>query len=807
MLFAFGAALVAVQQTTSDSASSRAGNRSSSTTSAAAARPEPAPGATYIGRENQLHVRLPRLEVDAEPVIDGHLDDAAWRQAAVLTGFSQFSPQDGIAAADSTRVLIWYTSTALYVGVQAYEAHGAVHATLADRDKISSDDNVQILLGTFHDRRQAYLFAVNPLGVQMDGTIVESGRPTGGGFAPTFAGRAAADLNQDFVFTSKGRLTEYGYEVEIRIPFKSLKYQSADVQSWDINVVRDVQHSGYEDSWAPAKRSGATFLSQGGSLDGLTGFNRGLVLDMNPVMTRKATGAPSATGWGYTHPTPQFGLTSRWGLTNNLTLSGTAHPDFAEVESDAGQVVLDPRRAIRYPEKRPFFLDGLEQFATPNSLIYTRRIAEPDEALKLAGKVAGTSIGILSAGDDQSLSPTGRNETYYNVVRAQHDIGGEGRLGMAYTDRVVGGDYNRVAEVDGRTVFGQVYTEQFQYARSYDKTSGVALDAPLWENILARNGKEFGFRYSLTGISDDFRASSGFISRGAIVHGGIDHRVSWFNDRGSVIESLSEDVLYDDIWEYSHFFHGGDAQDKKFHVTTGAGLRGGWVVSGAVYWESFGWDHTLYSNYTIEQTVGAHVDTIPFTGVGRIPNRDYVASIATPQWSRFSAALTYIGGQDENFFEWAQADIHYLAATVNVRPSDQLRVTGSLAYQDYWRRTDHSMVGLTAIPRLKLEYQVARSIFLRAVGEYDLAEHDDLRDETRTFFPLLINGQKASASRSGQLHGDYLFSYQPNPGTVLFLGYGSEADSNPDPVERFTWQPLRRASDYFFVKYSYLFRM
>ncbi|HEX3866477.1 MAG TPA: hypothetical protein VHV78_06970, partial [Gemmatimonadaceae bacterium] len=389
---------------------------------------------------------------------------------------------------------------------------------------------------------------------------------------------------------------------------------------------------------------------------------------------------------------------------------------------------------------------------------------------------------------------------------AQRDIGGESRIGMVYTDRVVGADYNRVADVDGRIVFGKVYTEQFQYAESYDRDSGVVRNAPLWENIFSRNGKRFGFRYTLTGISDDFRALSGFISRGAIVHGAVDHHVSWFNDRGSAVETLTEDVLYDDTWEYSHFMNRGDAQDKKFHVTTSAGLRGGWAILGAVYWESFGWDSTLYSTYTLERTVGTHVDTIPFTGVGRIPNRDYVATVATPQWSRFSSSLTYIGGQDENFFEWAQANIHYVSLTANVRPSDQLRVIGTLVYEDYWRRTDNSLVGYTAIPRLKLEYQLTRSIFLRAVGEYDLAEHDDLRDETRTFYPILISGVNALATRSGQLHGDYLFSYQPNPGTVLFFGYGSEADSNPDPTQRFTWQPLRRTTDYFFVKYSYLFR-
>src|SRR6476661_2976820 len=208
----------------------------------------PTPPTTYVGRENQLHVRIPRVEAEsASVVIDGALDEAAWRSAAVLAGFSQFSPQDGVPAADSTQVLLWYSSTALYVGVRAFEAHGAVHATLADRDKITADDNVQLLLGTFHDHRQAYMLAVNPLGVQMDGTIVESGAGSSGGWTPTLSGRAQADLSQDFVFASKGRLTEYGYEVELRIPFKSLKFQSGDPQSWDINILRQVQHSGYED--------------------------------------------------------------------------------------------------------------------------------------------------------------------------------------------------------------------------------------------------------------------------------------------------------------------------------------------------------------------------------------------------------------------------------------------------------------------------------------------------------------------------------------------------------------------------------
>ena len=632
---------------------------------------------------------------------------------------------------------------------------------------------------------------------------MEAGANFNSGWTPTLSGRAGADLSQDFVFTSKGRVTEFGYEVELRIPFKSLKYQSADVQSWDINIVRQVQHSGYEDSWAPAKRANASFLAQSGSIEGMSGFDRGLVLDFNPVVTQKANGSPGPDGWTYHRPPAQVGGTVRWGITNNLTMTGTAKPDFAEVESDAGQFIIDPRQALFFPEKRPFFLDGLEAFSVPHNLVYTRRIVRPDAATKLTGKVAGTSIGFLSAADDPSLTPQ-HFRTVYNIVRAQRDVGGQSRLGMAYTDRVLGGDYNRVADVDGRIVFGGVYSGSFQYAQSYDKTGSHLRNAPLWEGVLARNGKRFGFRYTITGIHDDFRAGSGFISRPGVVHASVDHRATWYADRGSAIEALTGDILFDDTWQYSHFVHQGDAQDKKFHLSGSVGLRGGWNAGAGVYWETFGWDQALYQNYRILSPSG---DTLPFTGVGRIPNRDYVLTFSTPQWSGFNANLLYVGGQDENFYEWTQATINVVSLSVNARPSDRLRVGGTLAYQDYWRRTDHSVVGRNVIPRVKLEYQLTRSIFMRAVGEYDLAQTDDLRDETRTFYPILINGQRALASRSHSLHGDYLFSYQPRPGTVLFLGYGSEGTGIPDPADRFNFQPIKRGSDYFFVKYSYLFRM
>ncbi|HJQ18997.1 MAG TPA: DUF5916 domain-containing protein, partial [Gemmatimonadaceae bacterium] len=472
---------------------------------------DPPTNPIYDGRAQQLSVSVPRI--DASPRIDGDLSEDVWQHAALLTGFSQFSPQDKLPAADSTHVLIWYSPSALYVGIRAYEAHGAVHAALADRDRIAADDNVQLLIGTYHDRRQVYVFGVNPLGVQMDGTIVEQGQNLQGGWTPTNAGRAAPDLSQDFVFTSRGRLTPYGYEVEIRIPFKSLKYQASDTQTWDINVVRQVQHSGFEDSWAPAKRDAVSFLGQAGTLEGLHDLQRGLVLDATPIVTQYAAGAPSPTGWKYDNQGAQLGGNVRWGISNNLVLNGTARPDFAEVESDAGQFKIDPRLALYYPEKRPFFLEGLDQFATPHNLIYTRSIAKPDAAAELTGKVAGLALGVLSATDARSLSPTGRDATLVNVMRLQRDVGDQSAIGVAYTDRMVGGDYNRVLDVDGRVPFAGVYAAAFQWAQSFDREGSRYATAPLWEGSLARNGKHFTFRYVATGIADDFRARSGFISR------------------------------------------------------------------------------------------------------------------------------------------------------------------------------------------------------------------------------------------------------------------------------------------------------
>ncbi len=777
-----------------------------------AGAPVPAPDAApdssriYAGRAGRLEVRIPRIEADA--TIDGSLDEPVWASAALLTGFSQYAPNDGVPAADSTQVLVWYSPTAIHFGIRAFESHGAPSATLADRDHMFADDNIQILLGTFHDGRQALMFAVNPLGVQGDGSIVE-GRNTGaGGFiGGAVVGREQADLSPDYVFQSKGHVTPWGYEVEVRVPFKSLRYQPAHEQKWDLNIVRQVKHSGFEDSWAPARRAAASFIGQAGTLTGLTDLRRGLVVDLNPEATGKVSGTPGAGGFEHDWGNPQFGGNVRWGITNNLTLNGTVKPDFSQVESDAGQLAFDPRQALFFAEKRPFFLEGSELFQVPNNLIYTRRIVQPVAAVKLAGKSFGTNVGLLSAVDEDFASATGSHPVF-NIVRAVRDIGSTSRIGFAYTDRVDGANYNRVADVDGRIVFGGIYSVNFQLAGSRTRTNGVTSTAPLWLAQVSRRGRAVGFTGSIGAIADDFQSQSGFISRAGIVHAYVDPSYTIYGKQGAFIERFTGDIVVDGIWQYQNFIHGRNIQDRKLHFNANFGLKGGWAVGGGYFLESFGYDSALFADYRLEVArAGGGLDTIPFTGQPTIPNSEFIIQVGTPAWKHFSANGFFLYGHDENFFEWASASLIYSGLNVSYRPTDRLRADFSYNWQQVNRRTDGSLVNVGRIPRLKLEYQLARPLFVRVVGQYVQQKTDSLRDDSRTGAPILLAGpdglERSAASSSNFFHADVLVSYQPVPGTVLFLGYGSDMTD----AGAFRFSNLTRTSDSFFAKLSYLFRL
>lgn len=767
-------------------------------------------GPAFSGRLGQLDVAPPRLAVTT--TVDGRLDEPAWGQAARLTGFSRYLPTDGIPADDSTEVLVWYTATALHVGVRAFAAAGAVRATLADRDRIFMDDHVSLFLGTFDDGRQATVVSVNPLGSQADGILVETGASATASFLGGLAvGREAVDVAPNIVFQSKGRVTAAGYEVELRIPFKSLSFQPGGVQRWGFNVTRVVQSRGFEYSWAPAARGQASFLGQSGHLTGLTGLERGLVLDATPIVTSRTTGAATSAGaWGYEPQRPQLGANVRWGITPNLTLNGTVRPDFAEVEADAGQFVYDPRSALYFPERRPFFLDGIEQFSTPSNLVYTRRVVAPLAAAKLTGKVGGTGIAWLGAVDDVLGSATGTGRPLVNVLRLQRDLGGQSRAGVLLASTEEPRASNRVAGADARFVLTPITSLQLQGAVSRTTTPGAPTRVgPLWNASLNVSTARFGLRYLFSGVSDAFATRTGFIARPAIVRARAQHRLTALGSAQALFQKTDGDVILDGTWRYGDFVSGRQAIEQKLHLTLNTQLRGGWAAGLSTLIERFRYDDRLYADYAIERRTGTGRDTVPFTGIPAMGNLDWGFTFATPQFARWSADVFWLFGRDQNFFEWAPSDVAFLSVTAKWRPTDQLRTEFTWNLQQYDRPQDGTRAGRGRIPRLRVEYQLSRSVFFRFVGQYVAQERDSLRNVAGGNEPILIRDPGtgayayARAQASNGLRADWLFSYLPVPGTVIFAGYGSSLTED----RAFTLTDLRRAQDGFFLKASWLFRL
>jgi len=750
--------------------------------------------------------RVPRLEGSVR--VDGVLDEPAWTDALVLSGFSRYLPVDGRAAEDTTEVLVWYSSLAIHFGIRARESHAEVRATLADRDRIDGGDYVQILLDPFAERREAFVFGVNPLGVQADGILRDAARRAGSGFSAGGSEAYEVDLNPDFVFESRGIQTATGYQVEIRIPFESLRFPRDGERGWGFNVIRKVQHSGSEDTWSPVLQERPSFLAQSGTLVGLDHLELGRRVDVNPVLTSRLDGAASTEGWRYQRVGPEVGGYLRWAVTSDLSLSGTVNPDFSQVEADVAQVQFDPRAALYYPEKRPFFLEGIEHFAMPTPLIYTRRLVEPVSAFKVTGKSGGTSVAVLAGVDGMAASATGEDRPRLGALRLRRSVGAESMVGVAYTDRVDGEHVNRVASVDGRLVGGS-YSATLQLSAGYTGDGEGHTLAPLWSLEAERAGRRFGMTWSMQGVHPDFRADAGFVRQADLVNVTLTPRVSIFGAPDATLESWTGSVALSGRWDYGRFMDGRIPNDPKLHLNSAFGFRGGWRVGASLLIESFLYPPELYGDYAIERRTTTGVDTVAFVGTERLGNLDFLVSVATPRFQSFWGDARIIVGRDENFYEWAPANVFFVTVNANWRPTRQLRVAALYNHQQYIRPGDHTTVGMRRIPGLRVEYQLSRSVFVRFVGQYDAQMQDALRDDSRTGDPILIRDPttgeyvRAEGWASNDLRVDWLFSYRPTPGTVFFVGYGS---SLQEP-EFARLRGMTRVSDGMFVKLSYLFRI
>lgn len=749
----------------------------------------PAAGAAqprdYPGR-GAPSVSVPRV---TEPLtIDGSLNEPAWEGAVRLTAFSQYQPVDQRPAAEPTEVRVLYTAQAIYFGIIATAADpGTVRATLSKRDNISNDDRVTIYLDTFNDNRRAFFFGANPLGVQLDGVRTEGAASAGNMFG------GSVDLNPDFRFETRGRLTASGYVVEMRIPFKSLRFPSGE-QKWGVQVVRNIPARSAEDTWTDAQRGASSLLAQSGLLVGIDDVERGVVTDLQPFVTGVVSGARRPDGaFSRDDPTFDTGLNARLGFPS-FALEATINPDFSQVESDAGLVTVNERFTLFLPERRPFFLEGIELFATPNQLVYSRRIANPIAGGKLTGKTGRVGVALLSA-----LDQVQGDDAFFNIARLRADYGGNSVAGLTVTDRRRGGESNTVVALDNRLVFNNLYYFETQVGQSLTERGGDLQSAPVWRAELDRTGRRWGFNYQVNALGDRFESDAGFVPRVGFQQAHAFNRLAWLGSPSSLIQNFTTFFGPTRLWRYGSFTRDAELEGGE-EIGGFITLRGGWQVMPSIDRNFFVIDRSVAVGLRAPTIEGVLAPWDPSTRLDGLWKNSL--GVTTPVFGRFNGSLSLSRGSVPIFVEGIEGREVRATASLLVRPSPGTRIEATLTESRIRRDADGSTYARVTIPRVKAEYQPTRALFFRIVSQYRADRVAALRMRG-TDLPLYdAAGTAVGATDSRSLRTDWLVQYEPSPGTTAFFGYGDgwQSPGLPGDID------MRRRNDGFFLKVAYLFR-
>lgn len=390
--------------------------------------------------------------------IDGDMSDAGWQGAARAIGFSEHFPESRAKPAVETQVLVTYDDDNVYFGFVCSDDPASVRYSLRDRDEIFDGDYIGILMDTYGDASWAYELFVNPLGCQGDLRMLSSGEE---------------DVSFDIVFHSKGRLTERGYQVEIAIPFSSLRFPKKEKQEWKATFWRNRPRSSRERyTWAGIDRSNPCFMCQWGTLTGIENVRAGRNFELLPsVISYQTTHLRDPwdpySGLVDDDIKGEVALNARYIVSSNMTADVTYNPDFSQIESDAAQIDANNPYALYYPEKRPFFQEGSDLFGTYINAVYTRTINDPLFAAKLTGRLNRTAIGYIGARDRKTpqVLPFEENseqlmvgKSYSNILRVKQTVLEDSYVGALLTDHRLDSDgAGTMLGADGSLRFLQNY--------------------------------------------------------------------------------------------------------------------------------------------------------------------------------------------------------------------------------------------------------------------------------------------------------------------------------------------------------------
>ncbi|MGI8811079.1 MAG: DUF5916 domain-containing protein [Pyrinomonadaceae bacterium] len=825
--------------------------------------------------EKSHAVTVPKFA--AAIVIDGRPDEAAWKDAAVFKDFYQTSPGDNIPASKPTEVLVMYDEKNLYVAFKCWDEKDKIRATVAKRDEVFGEDNVRMWLDTYNDRRRAYVLGFNPLGVQQDGIYTEG---------------KGADFSVDIVMESKGVIEDWGWSVEVKIPFKSLRYAAGKGKFWGFNVARNIDRLNDEfDQWLPDDRNISGFLIKHGRITGLDGIKYERTLEIAPSITVSESGIRKRTlsnsrfsqfgrfdpifnpiglqdpGRFVNDPIKEdLSVNLKYTLSPNVTLDAAFNPDFAEIEADAPVVSANQRFPIFFSEKRPFFLEGKEIFETPLQPFYSRTIVDPDFAAKLTGKIGRNSFGFLAASDNApgNYSEDERGEllscerarpfdtaqgrpprrcgieefldknALFGVARVKRDFGKENNIGFFATARVFPKNRNFTGGFDGTFKLDPKTVMTFQALATHSRKFFYDPDN---NRADYRTGNGFGYYWSLDHTTDlrgwfaeasgrtrDYRADAGFTKR-------TDSNKFFFANRFSTKSRPKALIIRANFSQFARYGldWNGRMQQALIGGNVNVSLQNNLFIHGEaglqwekIYENEFGPRRNAdqagafvgapsrsarqpYFSINFNKTVSKQLSLYGF--VGSIFNSFDYDFGAGPRFPRSSAAfqqylnspeyaeyirLLYLFQANPNTANYpdlpsapsldpGQGYQFDLNVGGEYKPIDPLRISLDYTKSSLKRHDTGRTAYDTNIFTLRSTYQFTRFTFVRARWDYDTL----------------------NANASGQ----FLFGWNPNPGTAFYVGYNDNFNYNGFSPLTGQFEPrFERNSRTFFIRASYLFR-
>lgn len=752
------------------------------------------PKTVVVPPEKSVPITIPKFE--SEPVIDGKLDEEVWKKAAVFKDFYQISPGDVVAPSRETIGYVGYDEKNLYVGIYAFEEPDKIRASVATRDDIFADDNVRFTLDTFNDQRRAYVFYFNPFGIQADAILVDGAMQ-------------GPDFSVDVVMESKGILLEDGYSVEVKVPFKSLRYTAGKGKFWGFNMGRNIPRLNDEnDSWMPIARD-VSSLRQIGKITGLNEIKTDRTLEIVPSVTLSETGeriedARQPLGSRIlNNPIKQdIGVSVKFQITPNVTLDAAINPDFAEVEADAPVVRANERFPIFFPEKRPFFLEGIDYFRTPLQVVNTRNIADPDVAVKLTGKTGKNTFGLFTAVD---RFPNTDTKAYVGVLRLKRDFGVQSNIGLIATTYHFGAKrHNNLFGVDAKFQINPQTVFSFQavgtnsrrnfYNPNIDDTEYRTGNGAAYQVTWDYTGKNRGYLISASGRSKDYRADVGFTRRtnSHSVFGGwrlgtepnpkntlIGLTTRGFSnfsfDEQGRIQSLS--TSFNTEWSFQNELSietGTDFEHSRIYEDE-FGAKRNVNQQGIFFGEDFRTANQFTVDAEIDKNFGKKISV--GAGFGITTNSfdfDFGASERYPRVS--PAALLGSSQLDPGKGLSFSYDVG-----IDLQPTDPWSI--ELSYErEKLRRNDNKLTAFDSnIYSLRSTYQFTRFIFTRVRMDYETVD--------------------------GTINSQLLFGWSPNPGTAFYVGYNDNSNYRAfnEFRNRFD-EGFRQDGRRFFIRFSYLFR-